>query len=223
MPKDKLPKLTEAHIRRLASEQSFARGKSYYNDGAIINPMCQGLELRAECEGSDYQPYQLRVTLNTKGVADTDCDCPYEYGGLCKHLVALLLTYAREPQAFRVVQPLEHLLAGKSKEELIGIITTMVRREPKLLSEVELAAAIEQAKPGKPADVTVYQRQARRVMGHDSPRAIEKELKALRDTAARMAKAGDPLNAGAVYHAVLAEAVRGYDDLVMSMDEDGDI
>ncbi|HEY9786341.1 MAG TPA: SWIM zinc finger family protein, partial [Candidatus Obscuribacterales bacterium] len=223
MPKEKAPKLTEAQIRAMATEQSFARGKSYYNDGAIINPMRQGMELSAECEGSDYEPYQLRVTLSARGVAEADCDCPYEYGGLCKHLVALLLTYVREPQAFRVVQPVERLLAGKSKEELIAIVAAMVKREPKLLAEVELAAATEQAKPGKPMDVTAPQRQARRAMGLDSPRAIEKDLKSLRDTAARLLKSGDALNAGAIYHAVLAEAVRGYDEMVMSMDEDGDI
>src|SRR5690349_7095663 len=113
MPEDKLPKLTEAQIRRKASEQSFARGQNYYNDGAIINPSRQGRELRAECQGSDYQPYQLRVTLAARSVADTECDCPYEDGGLCKHLVALLLTYARVPQAFRVLLPLEHLLANQ--------------------------------------------------------------------------------------------------------------
>jgi len=204
MPKEKPPKLTEAQIKAMASEQSFARGKSYYNDGAIINPIRQGLELRAECEGSDSQPYQLRVTLDAKGIAEANCDCPYEYGGLCKHLVALLLTYVREPQAFHAVQPLERLLANKSKEDLIAILTALIKREPKLFAEIELAAATAQAQPGKPADVTVYQRQARRVMRYDSPRAIEKEMKALLDTAAGWLKAGDPLNAGAVYHAVLA-------------------
>jgi uncharacterized Zn finger protein len=223
MAKEKLPKLTETQIKAMASEQSFARGRSYYNDGAILNPRRQGMELSAECQGSDYELYQIRVSLDAKGVADSECDCPYEYGGICKHLVALLLTYVREPQAFRITQQLEQAFADKSKEELIAIITAMVRREPKLLSEVELAAATQQAKPGKPADTAVYQRQVRRVMGYDSPRIIEKELKSLRDTAARLLKAGDALNAGAVYHTVIVEAVNGYDDLVMSMDEDGDI
>ena len=223
MPKNKLPKLTEAHICKLATEQSFARGKSYYADGAVINPVRHGLELNAECRGSDYQPYQLRIMLAAKGIADADCDCPYDYGGICKHLVALLLTYVHEPQTFRVVQPLELMLANKSREELVAIIAAMVKREPRLLSEVELAAATEQAGRGTPADVTVYQRQARRVMGYDSPRVIEKELKALRDAAARLLKAGNVPDAGAIYHALLVEAINSYDDMVMSMDEDGDI
>jgi len=39
MAKEKLPKLTEAQIKAMASEQSFARGEGYYDDGAILNPL----------------------------------------------------------------------------------------------------------------------------------------------------------------------------------------
>lgn len=46
-------------------------------------------------------------------------------------------------------------------------------------------------------------------------------MRALRELAARSAKAGDWLNAGAIYHAVLDEAVRGYDDMLREIDEDG--
>jgi uncharacterized Zn finger protein len=57
MPTEKLPKLTEAQIRALASAQSFERGKGYYHEGPIVEPLRQGLELRAECEGSEDEPY----------------------------------------------------------------------------------------------------------------------------------------------------------------------
>ncbi|HEY9861729.1 MAG TPA: hypothetical protein V6D16_19680 [Candidatus Obscuribacterales bacterium] len=45
-----LPRLSEAQIRQLATAQSFERGDRYYRNGAIINPMRQGLELRADCQ-----------------------------------------------------------------------------------------------------------------------------------------------------------------------------
>jgi hypothetical protein len=65
-------------------EQSFARGRSYYNDGAILNPMRQGLELSAECQGSDYEPYQIRVTL--------DASLPQEsYPNLDSHIARSLV------------------------------------------------------------------------------------------------------------------------------------
>ena len=223
MSKEKLPKLTEAQVRALATEKSFARGQSYYQDGAIVEPLRQGLELRAECEGSEYEPYQISVTLAAKGIKDTSCTCPYDWGGICKHIVALLLAYVHNPQAFRVIEPLDKLLADKSKDELIAIIQDMLRHKPEMLSMVELTTQTQESKQGKPLNISAYRTQARRAMQHETPRSVERELKTLRDTAARLADSGDTLNAGAIYHALLDETIKGYDELVFSMDDDGDI
>ncbi|OLE54356.1 MAG: hypothetical protein AUG51_08790 [Acidobacteria bacterium 13_1_20CM_3_53_8] len=223
MPKEKLPKLSEAQVRALANEKSFERGQSYYQDGAIAEPLRQGLELRAECEGSEYEPYQISVKLGAKGVAETSCTCPYDWGGICKHIVALLLAYVHNPQAFRVLEPLDKMLANKSKDELIAIIQDMLRHKPDLISVVELTKETQEIKQGKPLNVSVYRTQARRAMQHETPRSVERELRSLRDTAARLAKGGDTLNAGAIYHALLDETVEGYVEIVSEMDEDGDI
>jgi uncharacterized Zn finger protein len=219
----KLPKITEAQIRALASAQSFERGKSYYQGGAIIEPLRQGLELRAECEGSEYEPYQISVALNPKGIGETSCTCPYDWGGICKHIVALLLTYAHNPQAFRHIEPLDKMLAGKSRDDLIVIIQDMLRHQPNLISVVELTKETQEIKPGQPMNVSVYRTQARRALQHESSRSVERELKALGETAARLAGGGDFVNAGAIYHALLDETAKGYDEMISAMDEDGDI
>jgi uncharacterized Zn finger protein len=221
MAKEVFPKLTEAQVRKLATPQSLERGQRYFKDGAIVEPLLQGNELRAECAGSDYKPYELSVAFEKKGVLEMDCTCPYDQGGACKHLVALLLTCIHKPQAIRRLDSLDKMLAERSKEELIAIIKQMVKRDAKLLQVIELAAAAP--KPGKPMNVTVYRNQARRAMNSESPRMIERELKSLRETAARLAKAGDWLSAGAIYHAALDEAVSAYDEMVQEMDDDGDI
>jgi uncharacterized Zn finger protein len=223
MPKEKLPKLTETQIRALANSQSFQRGEDYFRRGAILEPMRQGLELRAECGGSEYEPYQVHVTLNAQGIAITSCTCPYDWGDICKHRVALLLTYIHTPEVFRVVAPLDTLLAGKTKEELIAIIQDLLRHKPGLLAIVELTTATQEIKTGKPMNVSTCRTQARRALQQDSPRQVKRELRSLKDIAARVAKSGDYLNAGAIYHALLDEAAKGYDDLISSMDEDGDI
>jgi uncharacterized Zn finger protein len=129
MAKENLPRLTEAQVRKLASTQSFERGHSYYRSGAILEPVRQGMTLRAQCEGSEDEPYEVSVTLEQHGIADVSCTCPYDWGGACKHLIALLLTYVHEPQAFRVIPPLQTLLAGSSRETLIALIGEMVQRE----------------------------------------------------------------------------------------------
>jgi uncharacterized Zn finger protein len=197
MADEKLPRLTESHIRNLASESSFERGTNYYRDRAVLEPIRQEMELRALCEGSDYEPYQVSVKLAKSGIAETSCTCPYDYGGICKHIVALLLAYVHEPQSFRSIPPLTALLAGLSQEELIALIGEMIKREPELLSLVELSIATEQARQGKPLDVAAYRRQVRRALQHESPHMVEKELRSLRELAASLDKAGDWLNAGA--------------------------
>jgi uncharacterized Zn finger protein len=226
MTQEPLPRLTEAQVLQLANQQSFERGKSYYRDGAIVEPVRQGWALRAQCEGSDDEPYVVSATLAPHGIAATSCTCPYDWGGACKHIVALLLTYVHEPHAFRVIPPLEILLADSSKEQLIALIGEMVQQQPELLSMVELAVATHQSRQspaGQRLDASAYRRQVRRAMQSENPDRIERELRAAGAAAARLAQAGDWLNAGAIYHVALDEAVRGYDDLVRSMDEDGDI
>jgi uncharacterized Zn finger protein len=223
MAEEKLPRLTETHIRELASEKSFDRGEAYYHDGSVLEPVRQERELRAQCQGSDYEPYQVSATLSKSGIDETSCTCPYDYGGICKHIVALLLTYVHEPQAFRSIPPLATLLAGRSREELVTLIGELIKREPELLSLVELSVATEQAERGGQVDVAAYRRQTRRALRHESEHVVEKELRALREVAARAAKTGDWLNAGAIYHAVLDEAARGYDDMLREIDEDGGI
>src|SRR5215510_10923182 len=220
MAKETLPQLSEALIRSMTSGASFERGKSYYHSGAILDPVRQGMELRAECQGSQDEPYQVSATLTGRSVGGTACTCPYSGVGICKHLVALLLAYVHEPQAFRVIPPLEALLAPRSQPELIALIGEMIKRYPDLISVVELSAATQ---PGRPTDLETYRRQIRRALRSDTLRAIDRELWALRDTAARREKSGDWLGAGGVYQVLLAETVSHYGDELQEMDEDGDI
>jgi len=131
-----LPNLTESDIANYCTEQSFERGMDYYERGAIINPLRQGHILRAECEGSQYEPYQVTVELDEGGIADAHCSCPYDWGGYCKHIVALLLTWVRDPEEFAVIPETDELLASKSKEELIEIIKAMLEQEPGLLYDL---------------------------------------------------------------------------------------
>ena len=221
MPKIKLPKLTEAQVKSLASSQSFQRGQSYYRNGSITEPLRQGLELRAACEGSDDDPYEVTATLDKKGVADSSCTCPYDYGGVCKHIIALLLTYVHEPDSFETLDDLQADLSSLSKEELIQIVSDLVNRDPKLKSVVQLAQA--GPRTGKAMNVSAYRAQAKRAMASESHNTMRRELKALRETAQRFAKAGDSTNAGAIFHAALDEATKGYDEMAWDIDYDGHI
>ena len=154
-----LPRLSEKQIRQLATSQSFSRGEEYYDDDLIKNPTRQGLQLWADCHGT--QLYRVSITLGQDGVESQQCSCPYDWGGICKHQVALLLTYIRQPESFHVIPSLSEMLAKHSKKDLIDLIGRMTRRYPDLLSLVELSA---QGTSPQPIDLAVYRRQAQRAL-----------------------------------------------------------
>lgn len=214
------PSLNREDIRALASSQSFERGVSYYRSGAVFNTRKVGSELRGQCRGSDYAPYRLSVQLGANGVVTASCTCPYDWGGICKHLVALLLTWVHAPEEFQSVAPVNEQLASKSKEELIALIEEMLNREPDLERLVDLPL---KPAPEAPLDLDAYRRQIEYVLqleDYPYPQRLAGELAAIAAAAERYAAEGYWLAAGSLYHLVLSEIVPAYEELY---DEDGDI
>ena len=135
--------LTEKQIRERASEQSFQKGLAYYKSDAIYNPARQatpsGITLTAQCEGSSAPSYRLQVALDGGGVRAASCTCPYDWGGDCKHIVALLLMYIHQPDEFSEQKSVKDLLAGLEKDALVALILRLVERDPDLYDALELA------------------------------------------------------------------------------------
>ena len=116
---ESFPDLTEAAVRRLARPQSFERGENYYEKRAVIEVVRREGTLQAAVEGSQYEPYQIRIELDTTGIIETACSCPYDHGGICKHRVAVLLTVIRDPETVMERPPVSDLLADLDHETLI--------------------------------------------------------------------------------------------------------
>ncbi|NTW04157.1 MAG: SWIM zinc finger domain-containing protein, partial [Oscillochloris sp.] len=70
--------LSEAQIHQHASAESFARGMSYYQGGAVGPLVLRGDLLQTEVEGSEYEPYRVTVSLDRGGVRAANCTCPYD-------------------------------------------------------------------------------------------------------------------------------------------------
>jgi uncharacterized Zn finger protein len=94
----KLAVLTETLIREESSAESFRRGQDYFDAGAVFSLIRRGEVVEAEVEGSQPEPYSVRVELDEGGVLAALCDCPYDWGGWCKHIVATLLACLHEPE-----------------------------------------------------------------------------------------------------------------------------
>jgi len=131
------PPITEADIQHMAEEKVFDRGESYFAGGAIIKPTRIGNTLIARCHGSDYAPYRVKVVFDKKKVVEAMCSCPYDMGGYCKHIVALLLAHIRAPEMIEVKLTVEELLAESSRNDLIAMITEMVDLYPELYGVID--------------------------------------------------------------------------------------
>lgn len=131
------PPLTEATIRELARSKSYQRGQSYYEQGAVSDVVRRGKRVRAEVEGSRYQPYTVTIEFDDAGVAGTDCSCPYDYGGICKHRVAVLLICIRDSDDVRTRPPLPELLAEADRETLEGLLVELAEDRPELADRIE--------------------------------------------------------------------------------------
>jgi len=99
-----LYQITEDDIRRVLTSRSLSRARSYYRAGRVLNPRLEDGVLRAEVQGSDYYPYDVKVWVEN-GRIMAECTCPYDWGGYCKHIGAVLLAWLHEPDTFAGAQP----------------------------------------------------------------------------------------------------------------------
>jgi SWIM zinc finger len=170
------PKLTEALIRNLTSAQSFSRGEEYFIAGAVSDLTLRGNSLRAQVEGSRYDPYQVVVELDAAGVIDATCTCPYDLGSYCKHIVAVLLAYIRQPDHVTERRPVAELLVPLGRDELADLLTKLLSEHAHLVDwvEAQLGAktvslgpkAADKSRPRHtPIDPSSFRRQAQNILG----------------------------------------------------------
>jgi uncharacterized Zn finger protein len=164
-----LPELKPSHIRQGASDESFARGVSYFHQGAVGELVLRGDLLQADVSGSAYEPYRVSVVLADDGVRSAGCSCPYDWGGWCKHIVATLLAYINAGRGeVQLRPPLSELLAGFDREQLLALLLRLAEHDPTLADRIErliaptpLRSAPALARPAS-ADVPTFRRQLRR-------------------------------------------------------------
>jgi uncharacterized Zn finger protein len=216
-----LPKITESMIRAGATPESFRRGEEYYRDGAVSNTAIQGRLLSGECAGTYAPYYRVQVELDEAGIANTSCTCLYEYGGYCKHIVALLLSYKHHPKSFAVRKAPAELLADLDRDDLVAILTRLMEERPELSDRIEALTIVpsKSRKKRKKVDIEVYRR---RIIGivHslDGMRMSEaywyvgdlaNQLREVQGSAEKFLDAGDAETALEILLVLLEEASRG--------------
>lgn len=207
------PQITQKQIQSRATSQSFSRGKTLHNNASISHTVRRGDEIEARCRGSYPEPYRVWAHFSGSEIISVGCNCEYDWGGDCKHIVALLLTYLHEPDRFEERQTLQSALMSRNKEDLVDIIMLMVTRYPDLQDIVDHPTPNEIATGVVPLDTLNFRKQLRDAFGsydyddyysHDyaSPARSMNQVSSVADN---LAQRGDWLNAAAVYRTVLEE------------------
>ena len=223
------PNITEDQIKDRCTKNVFSRGEGYFYNEAIENAIFHDSTLSATCQGSEDTPYRVSVELTPTGIADAACSCPYDWGGDCKHIVALLLTYIHEIDEIRSVEPILTAIAEKPKTTLLGIISELLKREPTLLPIVEAYTDnVEESTFGDTstasaatvvasATSTVYREQIDRLFGdgfleqHQLHEVIA-QLTELVQHAESLAQAGATEFALSILYALIHQSIVRYED-----------
>jgi uncharacterized Zn finger protein len=201
----------EDAIRALATEESFLRGKQYARSGAVSELVRRGDVLTAQVEGSEFAFYDVRIRLHDGGVTETRCSCPYDWGGACKHVVAVLLKFLAGPGEVAERPPLEKILQTVDRKALAALLVKRAESDPDfvLWIEAELAVGAPDASLAAPRRTAVdpepIRRQAQALLSgrhsrqrgwsDDVPALDEDGVAALIDKARPFLDAGDGRNA----------------------------
>lgn len=124
------------------------RGREYLLSGCVRSLEKVGEQIyRAQVEGSEL--YEVVVELDKSGtIQSLECDCPYDYGPVCKHQAAVLLMIRNgapfQPTAKSWNMPsntsrsLKDLLKDQSKERLIDLILSMATDSEVMEQRIQL-------------------------------------------------------------------------------------
>ena len=128
----------------LTFEQSLSssiagRGLDYYESGAVANLARDGNTYLATVYGTEA--YQVEITVHEGQVESWACDCPYDYGPICKHVAAVLFEVrevehdparAAEVAGKEGREPVNAILGQLPEEELRQLLQFFAQRHDKV-------------------------------------------------------------------------------------------
>ena len=93
----RLESITEADLREVLKASSLRRARGYLT--RVKKAVRAGQTLSAEVKGS--WNYQVEIEVGPDTIS-AHCSCPYDWGGYCKHICAVLLNWIQSPVSFSI-------------------------------------------------------------------------------------------------------------------------
>jgi len=136
--------ITIEKLKELSTERSFERGVDYYEGGYVNDPIKFGNTILADVLGNSSPYYE--VEINIKNPSQNFCSCPYDYGGICKHRIALALKWIHEQDSFEEKKELDNyreieyedydLFEYLTSMDLIYILNSIINDDKSKILEV---------------------------------------------------------------------------------------
>ena len=131
-------------FEQVIDEIILKRGLTYFKDGAItdFSEFSNG-EYEASVSGTEEYTVQLEIRNNI--ITEHNCDCPYDIGAVCKHVVAVIfhlqqdnlelnkpsVSKPRKEKTKSVSQQVKELLKAVSHKELIDFVQENSKKDKK--------------------------------------------------------------------------------------------
>ena len=107
--------------KKLFSPIILARGKEYYEMGAVQDLTVSDEEILARVEGSES--YEVEIELRGNTVTNMDCTCPYaEDHDACKHMAAVLYEWESQKEAPALSAETERFVRNLSAEQAKNLL-----------------------------------------------------------------------------------------------------
>jgi uncharacterized Zn finger protein len=127
-------------IMALAGLEVQDRGYQLFSRGKVLEGSRQGRRYSARVQGSAPYPYRTWIDLEKQ---DWGCSCPYDWGPVCKHVVALAYAIQEAPEIFqsrrkqkkKPADPKQLALQELSDEDLLELLWELAEQRPELMEE----------------------------------------------------------------------------------------
>lgn len=138
--------ISKTQIRYMANSSSYSKGAELYATGKVLDMDVKNMgafdEIVASVKGSGRNIYEVDVSIDTENDEVDTCYCECrayaEYGGLCKHCVAVLLQYndyENDRDSYDYGQSVEKIVKGG--------LTHTIRKGVQMHTTPELAALLQ--------------------------------------------------------------------------------
>ena len=124
--------LTVGDVEKLCDSRIFARGNEYFLSGQVVDRTRHPGGIGARVLGARSYRVEVERGLHFR------CSCPFDIGGACKHVVATLLAWQKEPQTFFEEDPVTRAIGRLSKREVAAILREVCDRHPEIVAEYRL-------------------------------------------------------------------------------------